>query len=59
MSEGFKIDVPGPFTLRITFSLVKDGREDTGNLLKEKEFVRKFDTLDAAIAFLNSAFNVE
>lgn len=56
MSGGFKLDVPGPFTLRITFSLTKDGREEVGNLLKEKEFSRSFDTIEKAMEFLGSAF---
>lgn len=53
MSDNIKIVVPGPFTLRVTFSLTKDGREEIGNLLKEKEFVRSFDTIEEAMIFLN------
>lgn len=53
---GFKIDVPGPFTLRITFALTKDGREEVGNLLKEQEVTRSFETIDAAMDFLTKAF---
>jgi len=56
MAEGIKITVPGPFTLRIAFALTKNGREEIGNLLTEKEFTRQFDSLDDAITFLNSAF---
>jgi len=57
MTEGFKLSIAGPFTLRITFALTKDGREEAGNLLKEQEFTRKFDNVENAMKFLNSAFS--
>ena len=41
MTEGFKLSIAGPFTLRITFALTKDGREEAGNLLKEHSIRRK------------------
>ena len=61
MSEGMRLVIPGPFTLRIGFVLTKDGREDAGNLLATdcREFVRSFDSIPDAMTFLRTAFNEE
>lgn len=50
--------LPGQFTLRISFVLTKDGREDVGNLLKQpSEWSDKFDTLEEAMAFLDATLS--
>jgi hypothetical protein len=51
MTDRIQIHIPGPFTLRVSLSVTKDGREDVGNLLsnESQEYTRKFDTLPEAL----------
>ena len=58
MSEGIRISIAGPFTLKMTFSLTKDGMPEVGNLLAKEshEYMRSFETLVEAMAFMNTMF---
>ena len=61
MSDTVKImiEIPGPFTLRMEFTLTKDGKEDVGNLISEgcNKCTKSFDTLPDAIQWLRQ--NIE
>lgn len=52
--DGIQITTAGPFTVRVSLSVTKDGREEVGNLLSKEsqERVRKFDTLPEALQWL-------
>ena len=56
MSESIRIEI-GPVTLRITFSIYLNGREDINLLSKDcQTFEREFSTLHQALEFITENY---